>query len=71
MKKLGDEELKMFRDRLELPIQDADISGGMAPYYHPGHGQRADPVHARAPPGAGRRAPGAHVVAPVSITLPG
>ncbi len=36
MKKLSDEELKTFRDRLELPIKDEDISGGMAPYYHPG-----------------------------------
>jgi pyruvate dehydrogenase E1 component len=36
MKKLSDEEMLKFRDRLELPIRDADISGGMAPYYHPG-----------------------------------
>jgi pyruvate dehydrogenase E1 component len=36
MKKLSDEEMKTFRDRLELPIRDEDISGGMAPYYHPG-----------------------------------
>ncbi len=36
MKKLSDEEMKTFRDRLELPIRDDAISGGMAPYYHPG-----------------------------------
>jgi pyruvate dehydrogenase E1 component len=36
MKKLSVEELKKFRDRLELPIRDEDISEGVAPYYHPG-----------------------------------
>jgi pyruvate dehydrogenase E1 component len=36
MKKLSDDEMKVFRDRLELPIEDRDIAGGMAPYYHPG-----------------------------------
>ncbi|HET7483240.1 MAG TPA: pyruvate dehydrogenase (acetyl-transferring), homodimeric type [Actinomycetota bacterium] len=35
-KKLTEEELRVFRDRLELPIEDADISEGCAPYYHPG-----------------------------------
>jgi pyruvate dehydrogenase E1 component len=36
MKKLSVEELKKFRDRLELPIKDEDLSEGVAPYYHPG-----------------------------------
>jgi pyruvate dehydrogenase E1 component len=36
MKKLSEEELKRFRDRLELPIPDSAISEGVAPYYHPG-----------------------------------
>jgi pyruvate dehydrogenase E1 component len=36
MKKLSVEELQKFRDRLELPIKDEDISEGVAPYYHPG-----------------------------------
>ncbi|CAN5315653.1 pyruvate dehydrogenase (acetyl-transferring), homodimeric type [soil metagenome] len=36
MKKLSVEELKRFRDRLELPIKDEDISEGVAPYHHPG-----------------------------------
>jgi pyruvate dehydrogenase E1 component len=36
MKKLTQDELKTFRDRLELPIKDEDISEGVAPYYHPG-----------------------------------
>jgi pyruvate dehydrogenase E1 component len=33
-KKLSLEELRIFRDRLELPIPDAEIEA--APYYHPG-----------------------------------
>ncbi|MEP7360242.1 MAG: pyruvate dehydrogenase (acetyl-transferring), homodimeric type [Chloroflexota bacterium] len=33
-KKLTEVELKSFRDRLELPISDADLKN--APYYHPG-----------------------------------
>jgi pyruvate dehydrogenase E1 component len=35
-KKLSDEELKVFRDRLELPISDKDIREGVPPLYHPG-----------------------------------
>jgi pyruvate dehydrogenase E1 component len=35
-KKMSVEELKVFRDRLELPISDKDISGDEPPYYHPG-----------------------------------
>jgi pyruvate dehydrogenase E1 component len=35
-KKLSDEELKVFRDRLELPISDKDIREGLPPLYHPG-----------------------------------
>src|SRR4051812_39322 len=33
-KKLSEQELKVFRDRLELPIPDAKLKE--APYYHPG-----------------------------------
>ena len=33
-KKLNEAELKIFRDRLELPIPDATLKD--APYYHPG-----------------------------------
>ncbi len=33
-KKLSETELKVFRDRLELPIPDADLKS--APYFHPG-----------------------------------
>ena len=34
-KKLSEQELRIFRDRLELPIPDASLKD--APYYHPGH----------------------------------
>ncbi|HEY5488927.1 MAG TPA: pyruvate dehydrogenase (acetyl-transferring), homodimeric type, partial [Candidatus Limnocylindrales bacterium] len=33
-KKMTEQELKVFRDRLELPISDAKLK--VAPYYHPG-----------------------------------
>ena len=36
MKKLAEEELRVFRDTLEIPIEDKDLSEGCAPYYHPG-----------------------------------
>ncbi len=36
MKKLTKAELKEFRDRLYLPIRDADLEGDLPPYYHPG-----------------------------------
>jgi pyruvate dehydrogenase E1 component len=35
-KKLSEEELERFRDRLELPIKDEEVQEGEAPYYHPG-----------------------------------
>ncbi|MFP5297653.1 MAG: pyruvate dehydrogenase (acetyl-transferring), homodimeric type, partial [Actinomycetota bacterium] len=35
-KKLTEEELKVFRDELELPISDNEITEGRPPYYHPG-----------------------------------
>jgi pyruvate dehydrogenase E1 component len=34
LKKLGEEELRVFRDRLELPIPDDQLKD--PPYYHPG-----------------------------------
>ena len=52
-KKLTADELKIFRDRLELPIPDDKLKD--APYYHPGPGRARDPVHARAPARARRR----------------
>jgi len=33
IKKMGAAELKVFRDRLKLPIPDADLEDGVAPYY--------------------------------------
>jgi pyruvate dehydrogenase E1 component len=35
-KKMSVDELKIFRDRLELPISEKDISSEEPPYYHPG-----------------------------------
>ncbi len=35
-KKLSQDELKKFRDTLDLPIADKDIHEGSAPYFHPG-----------------------------------
>jgi pyruvate dehydrogenase E1 component len=35
MKKLTRDDLRLFRDRLQLPIPDRDLDG-LAPYYHPG-----------------------------------
>ena len=36
IKKLGPAELKMFRDRLKLPIPDSELEDGDPPYYSPG-----------------------------------
>ena len=36
MKKMTEEELKTFRDRLHLDISDAELEDGEPPYYHPG-----------------------------------
>jgi pyruvate dehydrogenase E1 component len=39
MKKLTKDDLKVFRDRLQLPIADSAIDGSdVAPFYHPGAG---------------------------------
>ena len=42
IKKIGEAELKAFRDKLELPITDQQLSEGVPPYYHPG--ARSDEV---------------------------
>ncbi|MGW2440911.1 transketolase-like TK C-terminal-containing protein, partial [Streptomyces goshikiensis] len=36
MKKLTVDDLKRFRDRLHIPITDAQLENGAPPYYHPG-----------------------------------
>jgi len=36
MKKLTLEDLKVFRDRLQIPISDAEMDEKLPPYYHPG-----------------------------------
>ena len=58
-KKLSEEELKTFRDRLELPIRTRRSPKGVAPYYHPGQDSERGPVPARAPARARRLPPGA------------
>ena len=42
IKKISDDELRSFRDKLELPISDKQLSEGIPPYYHPG--ARSDEV---------------------------
>jgi pyruvate dehydrogenase E1 component len=68
IKKLGEDELRTFRDRLELPIPDAKLKE--APYYHPGmESEEVQYMLERS-----RQLGGAlpkRTVAPVSITLPG
>ena len=53
-KKLTEAELRIFRDRLELPIPDATLKD--APYYHPGPESRGGPVPPRAARGPRRPA---------------
>jgi len=36
IKKMSEEELKAFRDTLELPIADRQLGQGTPPYFHPG-----------------------------------
>ena len=36
IKKIGEAELRAFRDKLELPMSDSQLSEGVPPYYHPG-----------------------------------
>jgi pyruvate dehydrogenase E1 component len=36
IKKMGEAELKTFRDTLQLPISDKQLSEGLPPYHHPG-----------------------------------
>ncbi|MBD3163090.1 MAG: pyruvate dehydrogenase (acetyl-transferring), homodimeric type, partial [Candidatus Eisenbacteria bacterium] len=68
IKKLEADELKTFRDRLELPIPDEKLEE--APYYHPG----PDSDEVRYMLERRRRLNGSipkRVVSPVSIELPG
>ncbi|MGW9206507.1 pyruvate dehydrogenase (acetyl-transferring), homodimeric type [Embleya sp. NPDC055664] len=36
MKKLRQDEFRVMRDRLDLPVSDADLDGELPPYLHPG-----------------------------------
>ncbi|MEV7395986.1 pyruvate dehydrogenase (acetyl-transferring), homodimeric type [Aeromicrobium sp. NPDC092404] len=70
MKKLTKDDLKGFRDRLNIPISDAQIDGSdIAPFYHPGEdSEEMQYMRAR------REALGGslpkRVVNPVSVKLP-
>ncbi|RZA22534.1 MAG: pyruvate dehydrogenase (acetyl-transferring), homodimeric type, partial [Lysobacteraceae bacterium] len=35
-KKLDDETVKLFRDRFNIPVTDAQLADGQIPFYHPG-----------------------------------
>ena len=36
IKKFTEDELRTFRDRIQLPITDKQLAGSLPPYYHPG-----------------------------------
>ena len=55
-KKMGEDALKAFRDRFDIPISDDETRG--RPLLPPPRGQSGDPLHARAPR-ASRRIPAA------------
>ncbi|MEU8399011.1 pyruvate dehydrogenase (acetyl-transferring), homodimeric type [Nonomuraea sp. NPDC048892] len=38
MKKLTQDEFRAMRDRLDLPVSDAELAGDLPPYLHPGPG---------------------------------
>ena len=70
IKKMTEAELRTFRDRLELPISDAQLVEDLPPYAHPGAGSpECDYLMER------RRALGGHlprrVVRPHAMVLPG
>ena len=54
-KKLDPEELRKFRDLLELPISDTELED--PPFYHPGQRQPRDHLSRRAPRRSGRADP--------------
>ncbi len=68
MKKLNEKELKVFRDRLELPIPDDKISE--APYYHPGRSSEEVRYMLQRRQTLGGPVP-RRVVVPVQLDLPG
>jgi pyruvate dehydrogenase E1 component len=69
-KKMSAEELKKFRDSLELPIKDEEIEEGLAPYYHPGEDSKEVRYLRERREELGGFLP-ARKVHPVGIELPG
>ncbi|BFO20864.1 hypothetical protein SHKM778_72520 [Streptomyces sp. KM77-8] len=60
MKKLSVDEFKAMRDRLELPISDAQFTDGQVPYVHPGaDSPRCATSRSAVPPSAVRPRPAA------------
>jgi pyruvate dehydrogenase E1 component len=68
IKKLSEDELRTFRDRLELPIPDEKLKE--APYYHPGMESEEVRYMLERRRQLGGSLP-KRVVVPVSVTLPG
>ena len=54
MKKLTVADLKAFRDRLYIPLTDAQLEADLAAVLPPGREERRDRLHEGAPGGAGR-----------------
>ena len=54
MKKLTLEDLKGFRDRLQIPIDDDELDAKLPPYYRPARRQRHHALPPRTSRGAGR-----------------
>ena len=71
MKKLTKDDLKGFRDRLNIPVTDAQIDGDdLAPYYHPGADSEEIQYMIARREALGGSLP-ARKVDPVTVKLPG
>ena len=70
MKKMSEAELKTFRDRLELPITDAQIAESLPPYAHPGRESDEYEYLMSRRHALGGKLP-ARVVRPRALDLPG
>jgi pyruvate dehydrogenase E1 component len=68
-KKLTEQELKTFRDSLELPIKDDEMTEGCAPYYHPGNNSKEVQYLLARRHALGGMLPERRVI-PMDVTLP-
>lgn len=70
MKKLTKDDLKGFRDRLNIPVSDEQIDGDdLAPFYHPGHDSEEMQYMRARRDALGGGLP-QRIVDPVSVKLP-